>query len=62
MTACEFCHEETPNPQVRAGRRLCEPCADGWDYQASLTPEERRAEERSIELYVDEWSTSGESR
>lgn len=62
MTDCELCHEQTAKPQVRAGRLLCEGCTDGWDYQAALTPEERRADERAVELYVDEWSTEGERR
>ena len=51
---CVFCHEATTNPQVRSGHAICGECADSWDYHASLTPEERRAEEASMARYVDE--------
>jgi hypothetical protein len=50
---CELCHVGKPI-HSRDGLALCDECADGWDYQASLTPAERRDEEAAIAAYVDE--------
>lgn len=50
---CDLCHEETASTQPRGRLQLCDDCTDGWDYEAALTPAERRAEERSIAAYLD---------
>jgi hypothetical protein len=62
--ACDLCHEgwgsRGSGPvAVRVngsaeGLRLCAQCRDGWDYQASLTPAERRADDASQAAYVAE--------
>lgn len=57
---CDLCHEECTTTHPRDRFRLCDQCADGWDYDASLTPAERRAEERAIAAYHDEWSEKPE--
>lgn len=54
IVTCSLCHQGA-STQQREGRWLCQECADGWDYQASLTPAERRADEAAIEEYGRYW-------
>lgn len=51
---CDLCHEQTTQAFLRAGRNLCTTCVQGWDYEASLTPEERQADDKAVQLYLDE--------
>jgi hypothetical protein len=51
---CEICHEEAAELVSRKGLKVCPWCADAIDFEAAMTPEERRAEERSIAAYCDE--------
>ena len=54
MIMCELCHEDADAARWRLGMRLCEECADGVDYYASLTPAELKAEEEAQARYADE--------
>lgn len=56
---CDLCHDVTAATHPRGGFLLCTECAYGWDYQASLTPAERRAEERSVAAYCGYIEDSG---
>lgn len=51
---CELCHDDVDVLRLRDDRWLCDSCTAGWDYEASLTPEERRADEQAVARYVDE--------
>lgn len=50
---CELCHEEAAELVDRTGKKVCPWCAESLDYDASLTPDERRADHESAARYVD---------
>lgn len=50
---CDLCHEDQ-GLWVRGPHRLCTECRGWKDYWDGLTPEERAAEQRSMDAYVGE--------
>lgn len=53
MDDCEFCHDRVQRLHLRRDWHLCDDCTDGWDYEQSLTTDERRADEQAAARYVD---------
>lgn len=54
LMPCEICHAEEPVLYDWGKYWVCCGCLSGLQYQASLTPAERAAEEESIARYVGE--------
>lgn len=52
MAACDLCYSPTPTRRRDDGSLLCKRCRDYAALQASMTPEERAAEDQMIADYV----------
>lgn len=50
---CELCRGDLAI-KVRGAHKVCAECADAWDYQASLTPDERRQDDAAQARHVEE--------
>lgn len=50
---CGMCHADLAIT-IRGPHKVCAECVDAWDYQASLTPEERRRDDEAQVRYVEQ--------
>jgi hypothetical protein len=54
MILCDLCHEDADAAHWWRQMRLCRSCIEGVEYEALMTPAERKADHEAAARFVDE--------